>query len=201
MPRLLFTKEHSRLTFKNKQALWSRPWNNEFRERRGTFADTQNRKYARLNSGGRHLESAGGFVRATLFGGHINTMPGWRPASLKPEWTMRNLVQYPITSDEIVACLRQLSTEISDIDGERLIGDMRPLLLQTAANVVEAADEMLKGIDKRLATPNIPYPRTHGKRQREGGHPDPLKWVTPWKEATALIEAFESGNPKVEVTQ
>jgi hypothetical protein len=108
---------------------------------------------------------------------------------------VRNLVQHPITSDEIAHCLRELSYQLN---GEGKIGDMRPLLLTTAANVVVAADEMLKGIDKRLALPDIPHPRSHGKKQREGGSPDHMKWVTPWDAATKLIEAFQSGNPKQE---
>jgi hypothetical protein len=40
---------------------------------------------------------------------------------------------HPVTREEIVNCLRQLSSRYAD---EMLIGDMRPLLLGIAAQVV-----------------------------------------------------------------
>ena len=46
---------------------------------------------------------------------------------------MRNLMAHPVTREEIVNFLRQLS---SDFANEMRIGDMRPLLLGIAAQVV-----------------------------------------------------------------
>ena len=47
---------------------------------------------------------------------------------------MRNLAQYPVTTAEILECLRTLFEEIS---AEKRPGDMRPLLLRKAAEIVE----------------------------------------------------------------
>lgn len=46
---------------------------------------------------------------------------------------MRDLRRYPVTIGEIEACLLQLSDEINS---QELIGDMRPILLRTAAKIV-----------------------------------------------------------------
>ncbi len=91
---------------------------------------------------------------------------------------MRNLMQHPITAAEIETFLEYLAVEIN---AEGLIGDMRPLLLKTAAAVVRAAHGMIDGIDKRFQD-----------------HPgkDHMKWVTPWDRATAIIQAFDAYNPK-----
>lgn len=97
-----------------------------------------------------------------------------RCASVGP--LMRNLVEYPITSEEVVQLLRQLATTAM-VENRDSYGDMTVLLLATAAEVVETADSLLKAVDKRLK-----------------GEP-PLKYVTPWKEATELIKAFNSQNP------
>jgi hypothetical protein len=67
---------------------------------------------------------------------------------------MRNTLTYPVTSEEIVACLNELNAEISAptvaiIDGVETnlgpnIGDMRPLLLSFAAKIVaEYGDDFL----------------------------------------------------------
>ena len=48
---------------------------------------------------------------------------------------MRNLVQYPITGDEIVDYLRSLAADV-DPEKTRLVGDMRPLLLDEAIRAV-----------------------------------------------------------------
>ena len=53
---------------------------------------------------------------------------------------MRNLVAHPITREEIVSCLRRLEAESPH---EGLTGDMTPLLLAAAAEIVERADERL----------------------------------------------------------
>lgn len=46
---------------------------------------------------------------------------------------MRNTVEYPITLDEVIACLREYQKECNP----EAMGDMRPLLLQRAIQIVE----------------------------------------------------------------
>lgn len=46
---------------------------------------------------------------------------------------MRNLPQYPVTTAEIEECLRDLAAELSAEGG---IGDMRPILLTKAAQII-----------------------------------------------------------------
>ena len=48
----------------------------------------------------------------------------------------RNLAEYPITEEEIRDALRQQADEI---EKEMRIGDLRPLLFRTAANIVMRA--------------------------------------------------------------
>lgn len=49
---------------------------------------------------------------------------------------MRNTVEYPITKDEIVDCLREFITEC--VQGKTgLIGDIRPILLQKAIDIIQ----------------------------------------------------------------
>jgi hypothetical protein len=48
---------------------------------------------------------------------------------------MRNLVEYPITHEEIMECLARLS-EVLSYDKTGLVGDMRPLLLDRATEIV-----------------------------------------------------------------
>lgn len=70
---------------------------------------------------------------------------------------MRNLTEHPITLHEIEKCLEQLADEI---DRYQSIGDMRPLLLKTAANIIRRVE---------FAT-HIPYLQIGGyPRGREGG--------------------------------
>lgn len=85
---------------------------------------------------------------------------------------MRNLAEYPITHQEVIDELRQLAE--LPFSG---IGDMRPLILETALAVVVAARDMLDGIEERLK------------------QDPPLKWVTPWDKATQIIQAFDVCNP------
>lgn len=47
---------------------------------------------------------------------------------------MRNLTQYPITLKEITDCLDQCSADIND---DEIVGDMRPLLLRTASQILK----------------------------------------------------------------
>lgn len=57
---------------------------------------------------------------------------------------MRNLKRYPITSQEIEDCLRDLAKE-HGADKTGLIGDMTPILLEAAANIVRRAEFVLNG--------------------------------------------------------
>ena len=47
---------------------------------------------------------------------------------------MRNLLEYPITRDEVIECLTKLRESILE---EGCIGDMRPLLLTVAIKEME----------------------------------------------------------------
>ena len=57
--------------------------------------------------------------------------------------TMRDLLRYPITKLEVLNCLEDL---LEEIQLEQGIGDMRPLLLQVAMEVI-----------KRNSPPETPY--------------------------------------------
>jgi hypothetical protein len=46
---------------------------------------------------------------------------------------MRNLLEHPITDQEIVACLK---TQAAKCDSDDLVGDMRSVLLLTAADMI-----------------------------------------------------------------
>lgn len=59
---------------------------------------------------------------------------------------MRNLDQYPITKSEIVDCMNKM---ISECDPD-LIGDMRPLLLGRAVEIIEGANTLLGEMSDRL---------------------------------------------------
>lgn len=61
---------------------------------------------------------------------------------LDPNWVwcyvgfMRNLLQYPITHEEIMECLTSMADQIAAEEPMRF-GDMRPLLLKAAAEELE----------------------------------------------------------------
>jgi hypothetical protein len=61
------------------------------------------------------------------------------------EIDMRNLKAYPITLDEIEQCLLCLAEELSK---DELVGDMRPLLLQKAAEIVGKCAVAAEAIEK-----------------------------------------------------
>ena len=48
---------------------------------------------------------------------------------------MRNLKEYPITLDEVIECLEQFYKEV-DPEKTRACGDMRPLLLRKAIEIL-----------------------------------------------------------------
>lgn len=55
---------------------------------------------------------------------------------------MRNIIQYPITLDEILETIAQLSLEASEYDEEHMVcGSMRPLVLDEAFRYIEKAKE------------------------------------------------------------
>ncbi len=82
---------------------------------------------------------------------------------------MRNLLQYPVTQEEILESLRGQATSIRN---EECIGDMRPLILRHTIEIVEAAFGLLKGFDRR---------------DQECG----MGFVIPFAEATALVKACD----------
>jgi len=48
---------------------------------------------------------------------------------------MRNTVEYPITKEEIIACLDEFAEQV-DRANSHLCGDMRPLLLAKAKEII-----------------------------------------------------------------
>lgn len=57
---------------------------------------------------------------------------------------MRNLLEYPITNREIVECLEQFKADCDP----KLVGDMRPLLLDAAINTIQAVNLLAEaGVD------------------------------------------------------
>lgn len=56
----------------------------------------------------------------------------WQENRKKP---MRNLEQYPITTDEIIQCLKVLMDDVA-YEKTGLVGDMRPLLLANAIRII-----------------------------------------------------------------
>lgn len=83
---------------------------------------------------------------------------------------MRNLKQYPITTEEIKGVLAQILNEEVRNDG---IGSIRGACIQKAIKIIDAADKMRDGIDRRFMGDAY------------------LKWVTPWAEAAKLNDAFD----------
>lgn len=54
---------------------------------------------------------------------------------------MRNLTKYPVTTLEVMECLKNYELQAQkEIDEEMLCGDMRPLLLRAAQKIVTRAD-------------------------------------------------------------
>ena len=86
---------------------------------------------------------------------------------------MRNLLEYPVTEQEICDLLLRLKGEC-DPD---LVGDMTPVLLEQARQIVHAAYDMQRGIDERL------------EQERW-----PLKYATPWDKAKTLCLALRGEN-------
>lgn len=56
---------------------------------------------------------------------------------------MRNLAQFPLSQIEIATILRE---QAEDLRGQNKIGDLRPLALEQAAKMVEAAAKLVDGI-------------------------------------------------------
>lgn len=57
---------------------------------------------------------------------------------------MRNLVEYPVTKQEIVECLDRLIMERRERRDD-LIGDMTPVLLEVAKRIVQASRDLPSG--------------------------------------------------------
>lgn len=84
---------------------------------------------------------------------------------------MRNLAKYPVAETEITGALERLACSIEDEGG---VGDMRPLLLRTAMQIVITAGNMLHEINTRLDTKE-----------------PPIKYTTPWHVAIDLVKVCE----------
>jgi hypothetical protein len=70
---------------------------------------------------------------------------------------MRDLHRYPITLEEIERCLLTLSDEINK---EEAMGDMRPLLLKTAAMIVSRSAFVTYGLGVVSGPFQVsPYPK------------------------------------------
>jgi hypothetical protein len=66
---------------------------------------------------------------------------------------MRNLMEYPITTDEIISCLREL---VDALNAKARIGDMQPILLYLAANIIEQTQKQFnEEINKWLRDYNV----------------------------------------------
>lgn len=59
---------------------------------------------------------------------------------------MRNLIQYPISADEITTYLQQLEDELT-YDKTGLLGDLRPLMLSTAKIAVLINEKLISKIE------------------------------------------------------
>ncbi len=56
---------------------------------------------------------------------------------------MRNLLEYPVTTEEIVQCLVRLKEkEEAEIEAKHIMGDMTPLLLEKAIMIVRASGQL-----------------------------------------------------------
>lgn len=99
---------------------------------------------------------------------------------------MRNLDEYPITEKEIVDALRSQADKLLDVPfDQRPFGDLTPMCLSAAVDIVEAAFDMLRGIERRF----IDNPKSH------------MRWVTPWDKATKMIEATRRKSPTAPNTE
>lgn len=87
---------------------------------------------------------------------------------------MRNLLEYPLTKEEIVTTLRNEARHHSEMGG---IGDITPVCLEAAAQIVEASFLMIEEINRRLDDKLVACP---------------LRYTTPWAEATKLLKAQRS---------
>lgn len=54
---------------------------------------------------------------------------------------MRNLAEFPITTEEIIACLEDVAKDLS-YERTQLVGDLRPELLKRAIDIVSRFSEL-----------------------------------------------------------
>lgn len=62
---------------------------------------------------------------------------------------MRNLIEYPVTHDEIIQCLEERKRVVM---ASNCLGDMRPLLLEAAIDIVKANKNIALRFDGKIAT-------------------------------------------------
>lgn len=79
---------------------------------------------------------------------------------------MRNLLEYPVTRQEILLFLGR----VRDERDPALIGDMSPILCEHVIDIVKAAFDLADGFNRRMDEPGMGF-------------------VTPFPEATKLLEA------------
>lgn len=84
---------------------------------------------------------------------------------------MRNLLEYPVTRQELLLFLGQLRSE-HDPHITGACGDMSPILLDHITKIVQAAFELRDGFDRRCKEPGMGF-------------------VVPFPEATKLILAVD----------
>jgi hypothetical protein len=65
---------------------------------------------------------------------------------LSRAYGMRNLMEYPITKEEIIGYLTELFEDV-DPEKTRLVGDMRPSLLREAIEIIKNA-QIGAGMDR-----------------------------------------------------
>jgi hypothetical protein len=55
---------------------------------------------------------------------------------------MRNLIEYPITKDEIIKCLKEILADVEKKE-EESAGSMHPLLLETAIELIRRSEQVI----------------------------------------------------------
>lgn len=83
---------------------------------------------------------------------------------------MRNLLDYPVTRDEVLECLNRLRADLDPA----LIGDMTPVLLSHAIAVIKTAYELRDGFANRQPAFVVPFSEAAALcRAVDGRPPEP----------------------------
>lgn len=84
---------------------------------------------------------------------------------------MRDLTRYPLTLSEIVGACERAALECEEGDG---VGDIEPVALRAAAEIVRKSSALLRDMDKRLESPR-----------------DVTRYCAPFGSATDLMACVE----------